>query len=195
MQELFSVKKVYASLVEQNYTTPLNYNLTQKDVLNSIAIMNKKHFKCQWIDYLETYPRVTHEGYYWLCSVYFNKSSSLIDADINFFEQLIENYKQICDDENVSYKITSFIENDMTYDDIVKLVNRKKSTVKKSFYKLPPLQKNNCYYKNKKKYIASNVCENLCKKYFKKTYLNYLEQLYLMLKKNLLSKGIEVNYE
>ena len=40
-----------------------------------------------------------------------------------------------------------------------------------------------------------DVAEELCRKYFKHTYLKYLEQLYLELRKVLSEKGGEVKYE
>lgn len=195
MSKTFSIKEVTNLLSEQNYTTAFGYDIIQKDVLYGLQIMNKKHRFCEWVDYTETHPEILSEGYYWLCNVYFNKSQSLIDADVKFFELLIENYRLICDEEKVNYYIKPFIKDDMTYDDLALFVGRKRSTVKKAFYKLPPLQKNNSYYRNKNKYIVSNVCEDLCREYFKQTYLKYLEQLYLYLKNKLLEKGIEVTYE
>ena len=195
MQTLYSVKEILSFLTEQNITTSYGYDVTHKDVLNGLKIINEKHSSCEWVDYTEPYPKFTYEGYAWLVSVYFDKTKSLIDADIIFFEKLIENYRQICDDENVRYYIQPFIKNDMTYDDLAEFVGRKRSTVKKAFYKLPPLQKNNCYYHNQNKYIASDVCDDLCRKNFKRTYIKYLEKLYLNLKTELLKKGIEVTYE
>ena len=35
------------------------------------------------------------EGYYWLLNVYFQKEKSLIDADINFFENRIKLYEEL----------------------------------------------------------------------------------------------------
>ena len=195
LKNINSVKSIHYYLVKHNYTTAYGYDITHKDVLKGVQVMRAKHSKCEWILYLDKYPKILADGFLWLQNVYFSKGKSLIDADIAFFEQLVENYKSVCDAENVNYIIPLFINDDMTYDDIAAFVNRKRSTVKKAFYKLPTDQKNNSYYYKNKKYIASDVCDNLCKKYFKQSYLHYLENLYVSLKNNLLEEGIEVIYE
>lgn len=195
MNTLYSVKEICNLLRAQKYTTACGYYITHKDVLKSLETMNRKHNQCQWIDYSNTHPKITYEGYAWLCSVYFGKTSSLIDADILFFEKIIENYRQICDDENVRYNIQPFIKEDMTYDEFAEFVNRKRSTVKKAFNKLPELQKHNSYFYKHKFYIASSVCDELCRHSFKRKYLEYLEDLFIHLKDSLLEKGIEVTYD
>lgn len=83
----------------------------------------------------------------------------------------------------------------MTFNEIAKLVNRKEQTVKKAFNKLPISHINNFYYMGKEKYIISDTCDELCRKFFKQSYLEYLEELYLQLKNKLIEKGVEINYE
>lgn len=86
LRNLYTIKNVYYSLQKQKYTTPQNYELTYKDVWNGIAIMNKKHKLCEWVNDDLNYPRIELEGYYWLREVYFNKSLKLIDGDILFLK-------------------------------------------------------------------------------------------------------------
>lgn len=87
------------------------------------------------------------------------------------------------------------ISRNMTFDEFALLVNRKRQTVQKKFYKLPKLQKQKFYYLDNKKYIDKDVLEDLCQKHFKQSFLKYLEDIYISLRELLWSYGLEVNYE
>ena len=134
------------------------------------------------------------EGYFWLEEVYFNSKFKLLDADVLFFEKLVEDYIKTCQVNRIDYELKPMISRDMTFDEFAEFINRKKQTVQKKFYKLPIQQKQKFYYLENKKYIDKGVLENLCRKDFKQSYLKYLEKIYVYLRELLWSYGIEVNY-
>lgn len=191
----YKLNTVVRSLQERNYITPKGYDIWYSDVKDAVRIMNTKHCECEWVNYDVRIPKINLEGYFWLEEVYFNSSHKQIDADVIYFEMLVEKYIQTCNQEKIDYDILPFVEKDMTFGEIAKFVNRKINTVRKAYYKLPKLKKQDYYYLNKKRYIPVNVIEELCRKYFKHRYLKYLEQLYLLIKKMLSEKGVEVKYE
>lgn len=186
---------VVRSLQEREYVTPRGYHILYSDVKDAIRIMNKKHYACEWVNYDTRNPKVNLEGYFWLEDVYFNSQYKQVNADVMYFEMLVEKYIQTCNEKNIEYEILPFIENDMTFDEFAKFVNRKINTVRKAYYKLPKLKKQDYYYLDKKRYMPVGVAEELCMKYFKHRYLKYLEQLYIYLKNILYAKGVEVKYE
>lgn len=61
------------------------------------------------------------EGYYWLLNVYFRKEKSLIDADINFFEDRIKLYEELLKVENNK----NWWNEDMDIKQLCKYFNRK----------------------------------------------------------------------
>ena len=136
-----------------------------------------------------------YEGYFWIRDVYFNASFSLIDADIIFFENLIETYIKICDEKNIYYEIPELIKEDMNIKEFAQYVHRKTGTIKNIFYQLPPAQKEAFYFFNNEKYYSKQMLNNISPKYFKKTYLKYLEEVYLNLRNILKEQGVEIIYE
>lgn len=192
----YRIRKVWDTLYERNFKTASGYDLMLKDVQNAVSIMDKKHSICEWIDKnMYNYYLIDLEGYFWLEEVYFNARQRQLDADVVFFERLIEDYVETCDINYIEYEINPMISIDMTFDEFALFVNRKRQTVQKKFYKLPKLQKEKVYYLDNKKYIDKDVLENLCQKHFKQTYLKYLESVYINLRELLWSYGLEVSYE
>lgn len=186
---------VVRSLQEREYVTPRGYHILYSDVKDAIRIMNKKHCACEWANYDTRNPKVNLEGYFWLEDVYFNSQYKQVDADVMYFEMLVEKYIQTCKEKNIEYEILPFFEKDMSFEEFSKFVDRKINTVRKYYYKLPKLKKQDYYYLGGKRYIPIEVAEELCMKYFKHRYLKYLEQLYIELKKVLTEQGVEVMYE
>lgn len=192
----YRIRKILDTLYERNFKTASGCDLMLKDVQNAVSIMDKKHSACEWVDKnMYNYYLVDLEGYFWLEEVYFNSNLKPLDADVIFFEKLIEDYVKTCEVNHIKYEINPMISKDMTYDEFALFVNRKKQTVQKKFYKLPKLQKQKFYYIDNKKYIDKEVLENLCQKEFKQRYLKYLENIYICFRELLWSYGIEVNYE
>lgn len=191
----YRIRKLWNTLEEREFKTASGYEVWLKDVQNAVAIMDKKHFACEWVDKdMYNYYLVDLEGYFWLEEVYFNHTKKQLDADVIFFEWLIENYVNTFQEYNLDYEIPPIISKDMTFDEFAKFVNRKRQTVQKKFYKLPKLRKQKFYYIDNKKCIDKDVLEDLCRKHFKQIYLKYLENVYIDLRELLWSYGLEVYY-
>lgn len=192
----YRIRKIWDTLYERGFKTASGYDLMLKDVQNAVSIMDKKHSACEWVDKnMYNYYLVDLEGYFWLEEVYFNTRQKQLDADVVFFERLIEDYIKTCEINHIEYEINPMISRNMTFDEFALLVNRKRQTVQKKFYKLPKLQKQKFYYLDNKKYIDKDVLEDLCQKHFKQSFLKYLEDIYISLRELLWSYGLEVNYE
>ena len=189
----YKLNVIVNSLRQKGFVTSRGYDIIYDDVKDAVRIMNKKHSK--WVDFEVRNIMINLEGYFWLEEVYFNLKHKILDADVIFFEKIVERYIQTCNIENVDYQILPLIEFDMTFNEFAKFVDCKVNTVRKAYYKLPKLKKRKYYYVNKIRYIPVDVLEELCKKYFKLKYLKYLEELYICLKESLNQKGIEMKYE
>ena len=78
-------------------TTKKGKEITELDLRKAIDVMLEKHPTCRWrIEKIKSRKYfILIEGYYWLLNVYFQKEKSLIDADINFFEDRIKQYEEL----------------------------------------------------------------------------------------------------
>ena len=113
------------------------------------------------------------EGYYWLLNVYFQKEKSLIDADMNFFEDRIKQYEELLKLENNK----NWWNEDMYIKKLCKYFDKKEITIRKAIKKMCDSGFEN--YKiliNGKVVISSDGVEWLCKNVFKKKYLELLEK-------------------
>lgn len=126
------------------------------------------------------------EGYYWLLNVYFQKEKSLIDADINFFEDRIKQYEELLKVENNQ----NWWNEDMDIKQLCKYFNRKEITIRKAIKKICDngFEKYKFLIKNKV-VISSKVVEWLCKNVFKKKYLKLLEKYKMELTELYIEKG------
>lgn len=192
----YSLKTVVKNLNDRNFITAYGYKIINKDVYYAISVMQSKHHRCDWVIKKENRIRITIEGYYWLEYVYFNNQGLvLIDADISYFEQLLKKYEAICNKNNIKYEIFKFISNDMSYKELSALTHRSPNTVKDYFSQMPDDIKKQSYYLGATKYITATACEKLCRTKFKQCYLHHLENMCLMLKKKITTKGVEISYE
>lgn len=190
----FNIKDICYTLKQEGFKTKKDFEVCMSDIYNSIYVLRKKHSKCDWIQKMGNID-IYIEGYFWIRDVYFNASFSLIDADIIFFENLIETYIKICDEKNIYYEIPELIKEDMNIKEFAQYVHRKTGTIKNIFYQLPPAQKEAFYFFNNEKYFSKQMLNNISPKYFKKTYLKYLEEVYLNLRNILKEQGVEIIYE
>ena len=127
------------------------------------------------------------EGYYWLSNVYFQKEKSLIDADINFFEDRIKQYEELVKVE----KNKNWWNEDMDIKQLCKYFDKKEITIRKAIKKMYDSGfENNKFLINNKVVISSKGVEWLCKNVFKKKYLELLEEY----KMELTEKYIEAGY-
>lgn len=157
----YPIKTVVKELNDRNYSTAYGYKIINKDVYDAVRVMNQKHSRCEWIEKQNNKLRISLEGYYWLENVYFKKNKKTIEADVEFFEQLIETYIQNCQRNNIQYELLNFISNDMTMKELSSFTNSSLKTIKRYFDKLPSEMQEKIYYFNKEKYIVSFVCEEL----------------------------------
>ena len=78
-------------------TTKYGKEITHKDLRKAIEVMLKKHPTCRWRSEKVKSRKyfILAEGYAWLTQVYFQKEKSLIDADVDFFEDRIRQYEEL----------------------------------------------------------------------------------------------------
>lgn len=191
----YDCQSILQTLHSHGIKTKNGYQPIIEDVRKAVAVMQKKHSNCRWIDYDKKNLQVEHEGYLWIETVYFNTSKTIIDADVTFFENLIEMYSIYFDKNNISYFIPEFVSKDMTFKEISQFTNRSIDTIRKAYYKLPIFQKKLYYIDNTNtKHISASVIDKLCKQYFINSYINYLELIYVNMKNILQStKGDVAN--
>lgn len=149
--------------------------------------MQRKHKNCRWksekIRSRNFYILI--EGYYWLINVYFNSSMKLIDADIEFFEELIKQYEEI-----LKLESKNLFDKDLKIQELVIYFNKKHETIEKAIWKMIKVYSNYRYVVNDEYVITKEGVEWLCKNCFKNKYLELLESY----KMDLTEKFIKAGY-
>ena len=170
-----SYDKILKKLHLLGLTTKQGKEITELDLRKAIDVMLEKHPTCRWRSEKIRSRKyfILIEGYYWLLNVYFQKEKTLIDADINFFEDRIKQYEKLLKVENNK----NWWNEDMDIKQLCKYFDRKEITIRKAIKKMRDngLEK----YKfliNNKVVISSNGIEWLCKNVFKQKYLELLEK-------------------
>lgn len=163
--------------------------ITHEDLRKAIEVMLKKHPTCRWRSEKVKSRKyfILDEGYAWLLQVYFNKEKSLIDADVDFFEDRIIQYEELLGlehDEN-------WWNEDMDIKQLCEYFDKKDITVRKAVKKMC----DNGFEQYKflvdgKVVISSKGIEWICKNVFKQKYLKLLEKY----KMELTEKYIEAGY-
>ncbi len=169
-------------------TTKHGKEIKHVHLRKAIDVMLKKHPTCRWKSekirsrkYL-----VLVEGYAWLNQVYFQKEKSLIDADVDFFENRIKQYEELL---KIEHKENWWNE-DMDVKQLCKYFNRKDITVRKAIKKMC-----DCGFEkykflgNKKVVISKEGVEWLCKNVFKQKYLELLEKYKMELTELYIEEG------
>ena len=184
-----SYDKILKKLHLLRLTTKQGKEITELDLRKAIDVMLEKHPTCRWRSEKIRSRKyfILIEGYHWLSNVYFQKEKSLIDADINFFEDRIKQYEELLKVENNQ----NWWNEDMDIKQLCKYFDRKEITIRKAIKKMC----NNGFgeYKfliNNKVVISCKGVEWLCKNVFKKKYLELLEEY----KMELTEKYIEAGY-
>lgn len=188
LDEVFlSYDKILYRLNIKNIRTKDNNEITHKDLRKAITVMQRKHKNCRWksekIRSRNFYILI--EGYYWLINVYFNSSMKLIDADIEFFEELIKQYEEI-----LKLESKNLFDKDMEMQELVKFLNKKYETIEKAIWKMIKIHSNYRYVVNNEYVITKEGVEWLCKNCFKQKYLELLESY----KMDLTEKFIKAGY-
>lgn len=188
LDEIFlSYDKILYRLNIKNIRTKDNNEITHKDLRKAITVMQRKHKNCRWksekIRSRNFYILI--EGYYWLINVYFNSNMKLIDADIDFFEELIKQYEEI-----LKLESKNLFDKDMKMQELVIYFNKKYETIEKAIWKMIKLHNNYRYVVNNEFVITKEGIEWLCKNCFKQRYLEILESY----KMDLTEKFIKAGY-
>lgn len=184
-----SYDKILIRLNNLGLTTKTGNKITHLDLRQAINIMLKKHPSCRWRSEKIRSRKyfVLVEGYYWLTQVYFQKEKSLIDADVDFFEDRIRQYEELLKIEHNE----NWWNKDMNIKQLCNYFNKKDVTVRQAIKKMKSvgLEKYKSLIDNKV-VIASNGVKWLCKNIFKQKYLDLLEKR----KMELTEKYIELGY-
>lgn len=188
LDEVFlSYDKILYRLNIKNIKTKDNRDITHKDLRKAITVMQRKHKNCRWksekIRSRNFYILI--EGYYWLINVYFNRNMKLIDADIEFFEDLIKQYEEL-----LKLESKNLFEKDMKIQELVNYFNKKYETIEKAIWKMIKINSNYRYVVNNEFVITKEGVEWLCKNCFKQKYLELLESY----KMDLTEKFIKAGY-
>lgn len=156
-------------------TTKCGKEITHEDLRKAVGVMLKKHPTCRWrSEKLKSKKYfILDEGYVWLLQVYFNKEKSLIDADVDFFEDRIKQYEELLGlehDEN-------WWDDDMDIKQLCKYFNRKEITIRKVINKMCDSGLSEYKsYTDEKVVISCKGVEWICKNVFKQKYLELLEK-------------------
>lgn len=170
-------------------TTKYGKEITHKDLRKAIEVMLKKHPICRWRSEKVKSRKyfILAEGYAWLNQVYFQKEKSLIDADVDFFEDRIKQYEELLKIEHEE----NWWNEDMDIKQLCKYFNREEITIRKAIKRMcdSGLEE----YKfliNNKIVISKEGVKWICKNVFKQKYLELLEKK----KMELTEKYIEAGY-
>ena len=183
-----SYDKILKKLHLLGLTTKQGKEITELDLRKAIDVMLEKHPTCRWRSEKiksRNYFILT-EGYYWLLNVYFQKEKSLIDADIDFFEDRIKQYEELLKVENNQ----NWWNKNMDIKQLCKYFDRKEITIRKSIKKM--CDSGFEQYKfliNNKVVISSKGIEWLSKNVFKQKYLELLEKYKMELTELYIEKG------
>lgn len=188
LDEVFlSYDKILYRLNIQKIKTKTGKDIKHKDLRYAIQVMQHKHKNCRWksekIRSRNFYILI--EGYYWLISVYFNNKKKLIDADIEFFEDLIKQYEEL-----LKLEPKNLFEKDIKKQELVNYFNKKYETIEKAIWKMIKVYSNYRYVVNNEYVITKEGVEWLCKNCFKQKYLELLESY----KMDLTEKFIKAGY-
>jgi len=175
----------------QNIKTKAGNDITNKDLRQAVNIMVKKHPTCNWKQKKVTGKRyyILIEGFYWLKFVYFQNKKKLVDADIDFFIERIQQYEKL-----LKIEPKSFWNENLEVYSLQNYFNRVKGTIKNNIIKMNKITKcSYIYYENEKQIISKEGIEWLCKNCFKQKYLELLEQYKTELTNIYIERGFPYN--
>ncbi len=183
-----SYDKILKKLHLLGLTTKQGKEITELDLRKAIDVMLEKHPTCRWRSEKIRSRKyfILIEGYYWLLNVYFQKEKSLIDADINFFEDRIKQYEELLKVENNQ----NWWNENMDIKQLCKYFDRKEITIRKAIKKMCDngFEQYKFLIKDKVVISAKGV-EWLSKNVFKKKYLELLEKYKMELTELYIEKG------
>lgn len=184
-----SYNKILKRIKLLGVNTKCGKEITHGDLRKAVNVMLKKHPTCRWRSEKVKSRKyfILDEGYAWLLQVYFNKEKSLIDADVEFFEDRIKQYEELLKIEHEE----NWWNEDMDIKQLCKYFNREEITIRKAIKRMcdSGLEE----YKfliNNKIVISKEGVKWICKNVFKQKYLELLEKK----KMKLTEKYIEAGY-
>ena len=170
-----SYNKILKRLRSLGVTTKHGKEISHTDLRKAINVMLKKHPTCRWrSEKIESRKYfVLIEGFAWLNQVYFQKEKSLIDADIDFFENRIKQYEELLKTDLDRH----WWNEDMDIKQLCEYFNRKDVTVRKAIKRMcdSGLGKYKCLV-GSKVVISKEGVKWICKNVFKQKYLELLEK-------------------
>lgn len=183
-----SYEKILRRFNMWGITTKKGKEITHTDLRKAVNVMLKKHPTCRWRSEKINSNNyfILIEGFAWLKQVYFQKEKSLIDADVEFFEDRIKQYEELLKvehDENLWKE-------DMDIKQLCNYFNRKENTVRKAIKKM--CDNGFEQYKflvNGKVVIFGKGVEWICKNVFKQKYLELLEKRKMELTEKYIKAG------
>ena len=170
-----SYNKILNRFHSLGVTTKHGKEITHEDLRKAIEVMLKKHPTCRWRSekIKSNNYFILIEGFAWLQQVYFQKEKSLIDADVDFFEDRIKQYEELL---KIKHEENWWNE-DMDIKQLCKYFNREDVTIRKAIKKM--CDSGLSEYKSfidGKVFISCKGVEWICKKVFKQKYLELLEK-------------------
>lgn len=183
-----SYNKILKRFHSSGKTTKNGKEISHTDLRKAIDVMLKKHPTCRWRSEKIRSRKcfVLIEGFAWLNQVYFKKEKSLIDADIDFFENRINQYEELLKidaDRN-------WWNEDMDIKQLCEYFNRKDITVRKAIKRMCDSGFEEYKYLVKNKVIISSKgVEWICKNLFKQKYLELLEEYKMQLTELYIEEG------
>ena len=183
-----SYDKILKKLHLLGLTTKQGKEITELDLRKAIGVMLEKHPTCRWRSEKIRSRKyfILIEGYYWLSNVYFQKEKSLIDADINFFEDRIKQHEELL---QIGHEENWWNEN-MDIKQLCKYFNREDVTIRKAIKRMCDSGfENNKILIYGKVFISSKGVEWLSKNVFKQKYLKLLEKKKMELTERYIKAG------
>ncbi len=170
-----SYNKILNRFHSLGVTTKHGKEIKHVDLRKAIDVMIKKHPTCRWRSEKIRSRKyfILVEGYSWLNQVYFQKEKSLIDADVDFFENRIKQYEELL---KIEHKENWWNE-DMDIKQLCEYFNKKDITVRKAIKKMcnSGFGEYN-FLVNNKVIISKEGVEWICRNIFKQKYLELLEK-------------------
>lgn len=170
-----SYNKILKRLHSLGKTTKNGKEISHMDLRRAIDVMIEKHPTCRWRSQKIKSRKyfILIEGFAWLNQVYFQKEKSLIDADVDFFEDRIRQYEELL-------KINSggnWWNEDMDIKQLCEYFDRKDISVKKAIKKMCDSGfERYKFFVDGKVMISNKGVEWICKNVFKQKYLELLEK-------------------
>lgn len=170
-----SYNKILKRLHLLGRTTKNGKEISHMDLRRAIYVMIKKHPTCRWRSQKIKSRKyfILIEGFAWLNQVYFQKEKSLIDADVDFFEDRIRQYEELL-------KINSggnWWNEDMDIKQLCEYFDRKDISVRKAIKKMCDSGfERYKFFVDGKVMISNKGVEWICKNVFKQKYLELLEK-------------------